>query len=171
MDFSVSNNILTQAAKAYHNFERCQIPFAAVKLNICLQNTGKKQIDEIVEDNFRNEKDLIFKKDKDYIILMKTTTIEAAERAVSRLKAKLGHMTGNRGNSNDNSHIHASATIFGSSRESKRIAVKYLDLRPDLNTCERKNPGMKLGYVEYVKWFESSKPGSPKINQMVNVLV
>jgi len=37
------------------------IPFAAVKLNVCLQNISKKEIDEIIKDNFRSEKDLIFK--------------------------------------------------------------------------------------------------------------
>ena len=96
MDISVTNNsILTQAPKAYNNFESCQIPFAAVKLNICLQNTSKKEIDEIVEDNFRSEKDLIFKEDKNYFILMKRTTIEAAQRAVNRLKAKIGRITRN----------------------------------------------------------------------------
>jgi hypothetical protein len=170
MDFPVTKNSLTRAAEAHPNYERCQTPFAAVRINICLPNTGKKQIDEIVEDNFRNENDLIFKEDKDYLIFMQTTPIEAAERAVSRLKAKLGRMTGSRGNSTDNSHIHASAYIFGSSGGSNRIAVRYLDLSPDINTCERKNHAMKLGYGEYVKWFESLKPGSPKISKMVNVL-
>jgi uncharacterized protein YdaT len=96
MDIIVSNNsILTQATRAYNNFESCQIPFAAVKLNICFQNTSKKEIDEIVEDNFRSEKDLIFKEDKNYLILMKRTTIEAAERAANRLKAKIGYIARN----------------------------------------------------------------------------
>ena len=127
MDISVTNNnILTQATKAYNNFESCQIPFAAVKLNVCMQNTSKKQIDEIVEDNFRSEKDLILKKDKNYFILMKRTTIEAAERAVNRLKSKIGHITRNCESLKDNNHNHASAYILALSEEQKECILNIL---------------------------------------------
>jgi uncharacterized protein YdaT len=172
MDISVNNNsILTQATKAYNYFESCQIPFAAVKLNICLQNTTKKEIDEIVEDNFRNEKDLIFKKDKNYFILMQRTTIEAAERAVNRLKAKMGHITRNCENLKDNSYVHASAYIFGSIRGTKKMHIKYLDLNPNLNSFDRKIHKMPLGYGEYLRWFELPKTESLKIKQMIDVVV
>ena len=172
MDILVSNNsILTQATRAYNNFESCQIPFAAVKLNICFQNTSKKEIDEIVEDNFRSEKDLIFKEDKNYIILMKRTTIEAAERAANRLKAKIGYIARNCERLKDNNHNHASAYIFGSIRGTKRMHIKYLDLTPNLNSFDRKTHKITFGYGEYLKCCELPKAENLKINQMVNVVV
>lgn len=172
MDISVTNNsILIQATKAYNNFESCQIPFAAVKLNICFQNTSKKEIDEIVEDNFRSEKDLISKEDENYLILMKRTTIEAAERAVNRLKAKIGHTTINCESLKNNNHNHASAYIFGSIRGTKRMHIKYLDLNPNSNSFDRKTHKIPFGYDEYLRWFELPKTESLKINQMINVVV
>jgi len=171
MNISVTNNnILAQATKAYNNFESCQIPFAAVKLNVCMQNTDKKEIDEIVEDNFRSEKDLILGKDKKYFILMKRTTIEAAERAVSRLKSKIGHIARNCESLKDNNLNHASAYIFGSIRGTKRMHIKYLDLSPNLNSFDKKIYKMPLGYGEYLRWFELLKTESLKINQMINVV-
>jgi hypothetical protein len=172
MNISVTHNsILTQATKAYNNFESHQIPFAAVKLNVCLQNTTQKEIDEIVEDNFRNEKDLIFKKDENYFILMQRTTIEAAESAVNRLKAKMGHITRNCKNLKDNSYAHASAYIFGSIKGTKKMHIKYLDLNTTLNSFDRKIHKMPFGYGEYLRWFELPKTESLKINQMINVVV
>jgi uncharacterized protein YdaT len=172
MDISVTNNsILTQATKAYNNFESCKIPFAAVKLNVLLQNISKKEIDTIVEDNFRSEKDLIFKEDKNYIILMKRTTIEAAERAVNRLKAEIGYITRNCESLKDNKHNQASAYIFGSIRGTKRMHVKYLDLIPKLNSFDRKTHKITFGYGEYLKCCELSKAENLKINQMINLVI
>jgi uncharacterized protein YdaT len=172
MDISVTNNnILTKATKAYNNFESCQIPFAAVKLNICMQNTSRKEIDEIVEGNFRSDKDLIFKKNKNYLILMERTTIETAEKAVNRLKSKIGHITRNFDSLKDNNHNNASAFVFGSIRGTKSMQFKYLDLNPDLNSFDRKTHKLPFGYGEYLRWFELPKTESSKINQMINVVV
>ncbi len=172
MNITVTDkSILAQATKAYSNFERCQIPFAAVKLNICLQNTGKEEIDEIVEDNFRSEKDTIFKQNGKYIILMNRTTIEAAERAVNRLKAKVRHIINrNGGNLKDNSNVHASAYIYGSSRTINKMRIKYLDLSPAISSFDRKNIKMPLDYSEYLRWFDLPKTDHLKINNMINVV-
>ena len=102
---------------------------------------------------------------------MKRTTIEAAERAVNRLKAKIGHITRNCESLTDNNHNHASAYIFGSIRGTKRMHIKYLDLSPKLNSFDRKIYKMPLGYGEYLRWFELLKTESLKINQMINVVV
>jgi hypothetical protein len=172
MDISGTNkHILPQAIKTYNNFESCQIPFAAVKLNVCLQNTSKKVIDKIIEENFRGEKDLIFKEDKSYIILMKRTTIEAAERAVKRLKAKIGYIASNCESLKDISHNHASAFIFGSIRGTKRMHTKYLDLNPNLNSFDIETHKIPFGYGEYSRWFELLNNEQLKFNQMVNVVV
>jgi len=173
VDISITNNnILNKATTAYNNFESCQIPFAAVKLNICLQNTNKKEFDKIVEDNFRSEKDLIFKEYENYLILMEETTIEAAERAVNRLKAKVGHIISqNYENLKDSSHVRASAYILGSGRKTKEIHFKYLDLNPNLNSFDKKIHKMPFGYDEYLRWFELLKGDSSKINKMINIVV
>ena len=125
MDISVNNgSILNKATTAYNNFESRKIPFAAVKLNVCRQKTNEKKIDEIVEDNFRSEKDLIFKEDQNYIILMKRTTIEAAEMAVNRLKAMIGNILTQDGeNLIDGKHLHASAYILGFSEVTKKFIL------------------------------------------------
>ena len=167
----IDNSILAQATKAYTNFEKCQIPFAAVKLNICLQNTGKEEIDEIVEDNFRSEKDTIFKQNGKYLILMNRTTIEAAERAVNRLRTKVGHIINNNcGNLKDNRNVHASAYIYGSSRTINKMRIKYLDLSPAISSFDRKNVKLPLDYSEYLRWFDLPKTDHLKIKKMINVV-
>jgi uncharacterized protein YdaT len=172
MNISGANNqILTQATKAYNNFESFQIPFAAVKLNVCLQNSGKKEIDELIEDNFRSEKDLLFKKDKNYFILMQRTSIEAAERAVNRLKAKIGQITRNCESLKDHNHNHAAAYILGSIRGTKRMHIKYIDLNPNFNSFDRKTHKIPFGYSEYLRWLQVPKTESLKINQMINIVV
>ena len=169
VEISITNNsILNQAATTYNNFEGCKIPFAAIKLNICLQNTSEKEIDEIVEHNFRSEKDLIFKQDKNYIILMKHTTIEAAEMAVNRLKPGVGQiMARNCENLKNGKHVRASAYILGSSRGTKRIRLKYLDLKPTLNSFQRSFYKMPLDYREYLRWLELPKNERLEINKIM----
>ena len=136
-----------------------------------MQNASKKEIDEIVEDNFRSEKDFILKKDKNYLILMERTTIEAAERAVNRLKSKIGHINKNCGSLKDNIHNSASAYIFGSIRGTKSMRFKYLDLNPNINSFYKKNHKLTFGYGEYLRWLQLPKTESLKIHQMINVVV
>jgi hypothetical protein len=172
MDISFTNNsLLTQARKAYNNFEGCQIPFAAVKLNVRLQDFSKKEIDRIVEDNFRNEKDLIFKEAKNYVILMKGTTIEEAERAVIRLKGEIGCETRTCIGLKDNLHYKASAFIFGSIEGTKRLQVKYIDLIPDKNCFDRNTHKTSFGFGEYLKFCELPETENLKINQMINLVI
>jgi hypothetical protein len=173
MDLSINNgSILSRAPKAFNNFKSCKIPFAAVKLNVYLQNTNKKKIDEIVKDNFRSEKDLIFKEDQNYIILMKRTTFEAAEMAVNRLKAKIGYILAqNNETLKDSKHVHASAYILGSSMKTKQIHVKYLDLNPTLNSFDRSIHKMPFDYSEYLRWVEPPQSERSKINKMINIVV
>ena len=144
-----------------------------VNFGLSCPNTSKKEIDEIVEDNFRSEKDLISKEDKNYFILMKRTTIEAAERAVNRLKAKIGHITRNCESLKDISPNHASAYIFGSIKGTKKMHIKYLDLNPNINkkSFDRKVPQIAFAYGEYLKCCELPKTEQLKINQMINIEV
>ena len=172
MDISATNkNILTQTPKTYNYFEGCQIPFAAVKLNVWLENISKKEIDTIIENNFRSEKDLIFKEDENYLILMKRTTIESAERAVNRLQGEIGCLTRGCENLKHNEHNQASAYIFGSIKGTKRMQIKYLDLIPGLNFFERNTHKFTFGYSQYLKCCELPKAENLKINQMINVVI
>jgi hypothetical protein len=165
------NSILTRATKVFNNFEGCQIPFAAVKLNVRLQDISRRRIDAIVEDNFRSEKDLIFKKDKNYIILMKRTTIKEAERAVIRLKGEIGCKTRTCKRLKDNLHCQASACIFSFIEGSKRMQAKYLNLIPDQNCFDRNTHKTSFGYGEYLKCCELPKTETLKFNQMINVVI
>jgi hypothetical protein len=172
MDISfTNNNILTQASRAFNIFEGCQIPFTAVKLNVQLQDLSKKEIDTIVEKNFRSEKDLIFKEDENYIILMKRTTIEEAERAVIRLKGEIGSETKMLKSLKDNLHYKVSAYIFGSIKGTKRMQVKYLNLIPNQNCFDRNNHKISFGYGEYLKFREFPKTENFKINKMINLVI
>ena len=172
MDISATNNnTLTQAPKTYNDFKGSQIPFVAVKLNVWLEHIGEKEIDTIIENNFRSEKDLIFKEDENYIILMKKTTFESAERAVNRLKFEIGCITRSCENLKHNEHNQSSAYIFGSSKGTKRMQIKYLDLIPDLNSFERNTHKFTFGYGEYLKCCKLPKAENLKINQMINVVI
>ena len=172
MDISGANNqILTHATKAYKDFKNRQIPFAAVKLDVCIQNIGKTEIDKLIEDNFRSEKDLLFRRDENYFILMQRTSIEAAERAVNRLKVKIGHIAKNCESLKHNNQNHAAAYILGSSGGNKRMHIKYLDLNPCFNSFDIKTHKIPSGYGEYLRWLQLPKTESLKRNQMVNVVV
>ena len=103
---------------------------------------------------------------------MKSTTIEAAERAVNRLKAKIARLlTRNRGNLKDNRYAQAAAYIYGSSRVINKMRIKYLDLSPAISSFDRKNFKMPLDYGEYLRWFDLPKTENLKINTMINVVV
>ena len=79
--------------RAYVDFERHSIPFAAIKLNISMQKWNRQACDEIVEDNYRSENDVVFKNQDEYVILMQDTTLEVAEAATYRLRKRLGQLS------------------------------------------------------------------------------
>ena len=171
MDMLVTGNPLyAQATRAYEDFEKRKIPFAAVKLNISLQTTASKEVDALVEDNFRSEKDLIFINADGYIILMKDTTMEAAERALNRLKDRLGFLTRGGDGFKDNKRIHASAYILGSCQATKSIQTKYLDLSPHLN-FKNSTDTLQFNFKEYLRWLESSKNTDSQANQGIDIVV
>lgn len=63
MDFPVTNiPILIQAITAHQKSEDKVVQFSVAVLNICFPITSKKEVNKIVEDNFRGEKDQIEKK-------------------------------------------------------------------------------------------------------------
>jgi hypothetical protein len=171
MNFSVSNTkIYAQAMQAFENFEKHTIPFAAVKLSVSMQNVDRKKVDEIVEDNFRSENDLIFKNKLAYFILMKDTPIHAAESAASRLKVKLGELPRHCIGLKDDQHIHASAFILGSIPGTNRLHVRYLDLSPAFDFKKRNNR-VPFIFKEYLKCGKLPENDHSKFSQMINLIV
>jgi hypothetical protein len=171
MNLLVTNNhILDQAKRIYENFDSRKIPFAAVKLNISLQNGCKNEVDEIVEDNFRRGKDLIFKNNDAYVILMKDTSLETAERATNRLKAGLFLFGSNFQNFPDSQQIQASAHIFGFSNKANRFHIKYLDLSSPLN-AQKKTDRIQTSLQEYLRWLELSNNDGYQTYQRINIKI
>jgi len=157
MNFPVtSKHIFSQVRRAIENFERREISFAAVKLNISMQITNKKEIDEMVEENFRSEKDLILNNQRAYIILMHDTTIEAAESAVKRLKIRLDLLNPYGRRLKDINQVHATAYIIGSKKGTPKLQIRYLDLSSQLNFKKRVD-NLKLSFNEYLRWLEIPK--------------
>ena len=171
MNFPITQNqALDQATRAYQDFERRQIPFAAIKLNIAAQQQNKKVYDEIVEDNYRSEKDVILKKSNAYVILMRDTTLEVAESATQRLKARLGRLINYSNNSKQSNPIQASAYILGSSKGTLRLLMRYLDLSPELNYKPQANI-LKPSFSEYLKWLNAPEKENDQIRQRINIKI
>lgn len=166
----INNHILAQATRLYENFESRKIPFAAIKLNISLQNSYKNEVDEIVEDNFRRGKDLIFKNNDAYVILMKDTSIEVAESATNRLKVGLYLFGTNFKNFSDTQQIQASAHIFGFSNKAKKLLIKYLDLSSPLNVKKREDT-VQASLQEYLRWLELSNNDGYQAYQRIDIKI
>jgi hypothetical protein len=171
MDFSVTNrSIPTQSITAYQKSEGEKIPFVMAGLNICLPNTSQEEVAKIVKDNFRSEKDRVLEKDAKYFILMKGTTIEAGERALNRLKAKLGFISRNFRCLKDSKPIQADAYILGTSRKAKKHKCKYVDLTPVLNFVSKETHRQTFGFKEYLKYSIAPKGANHSDDSTVNIL-
>lgn len=155
--------------RAYVNFERRNIPFAAIKLNISMQKWNKQECDEIVEDNYRSEKDLVIKKRDEYVILMHDATLEAAETATYRLRERLGQLSRYSKQIKNINPIHASAHILGSSKKTNELLVRYLDLSPQLN-FKTQAESIRSNYSEYLKWIDVPRNNNDPITQRINII-
>lgn len=156
--------------RAYVDFERRRIPFAAIKLNISMQNRNRRECDEIVEDNYRSENDVVFKNRDEYVILMQATTLEVAEAATYRLRKRLGRLSSFSKKPGDTSPIQASAHILGSTRGSDKLLVRYLDLSPQFSfkaQAERVQPNLDA----YLKWQEGSRNMNNQFSQRISIKV
>jgi len=169
--FSTNKPMLAQAITAYQNFENNVAPFALAVLNICLPNTTKREVEKIVENNFRGENDQILMKNGKYYILMKDTTIKAAERAVNRLKSKFGFINKNFCCLKDTKLIQAAAFILGKRRITKSFECKYVDLTIGLNFVSKGTHNMKAGFKEYLKCSETPNAENHPENFFINILV
>jgi hypothetical protein len=170
MDFSIANRpLLVQSITAFQKSEGEKIPFVVAGLHICLPNTRQEDVARIVKDNFRSEKDRVLEKDVKYYVLMEDTTIEAAVRAINRLKVKLGFISKIFRCLKDTKGIQAAAYLFGTSRTTKRLECKYIDLAPDLNFARKENHSQTFDLKEYLKHAIASNADNHPDDSTVNI--
>ena len=162
--------MLAQAITAYQNFENNVAPFALAVLNICLPNATKREVDKIVENNFRGEDDRVLKRDSKYYILMNGSTIEVAERAVNRLKSKFGFISRNFCYLKDTRRIQATAFILGIRRITKSFECKYVDLTTGLNLSNKETHNVKSDFKEYMKCSILRKADNHSDEFIVNII-
>ena len=171
MNFPITNyQALNQATEAHQNFERGRIPFAAIKLNISMQKWNEQQCDQIVEDNYRSEKDVIYKKSDAYVILMHDTTLEAAETATQRLKARLGQLNHCANRFENMNAIEASAYILGPSKGTRGLLIRYLDLSSRLN-CRPQFDILQPNFREYIKWLNAPEHNTEDLEPRINITI
>lgn len=171
MNFPVTyNQALNQATEAYQNFERRSIPFAAVKLNIAMQNWNEQQCDQIVEDNFRSKKDVIYKKSDAYVILMHDTTLEAAESATQRLKSRLGQLNPRGSRFENMNAIEASAYILGPGKGTRALLIRYLDLSSQLNHRPQFDI-LQPSFREYLKWLNTPESNTDDFEPRISITI
>jgi len=171
MNFPITHNqALNQATQAYQNFERGRIPFAAIKLNISMQKGNEQQCDQIVEDNYRSEKDVIYKKSDAYVILMQDTTLEAAETATQRLKVRLGQLNHVSNRFDNINAIQASAYILGPGKGTRGLFMRYLDLSSQPNG-RRQVDILQPSFQEYIKWLNAPGQNDDHIMPRINITI
>jgi hypothetical protein len=171
MNFPITHNqALNQATQAYQNFDRGRIPFAAIKLDIAMQNWNEQQCDQIVEDNFRSERDVIYKKSDAYVILMHDTTLEAAETATQRLKARLGQLNHYSNRFDNINAVEASAYILGPGKGTRGLLIRYLDLSSQLN-CRPQVDILQPSFREYIKWLNAPGQNNDHIRPRINITI
>ena len=156
--------------RAYVDFERQSIPFAAIKLNISMQKWNRQECDEIVEDNFRSENDVVFKKQDEYVILMQDTTLEVAEAATYRLRKRLGQWSRFSKKIGDINTIQASAHILGSSQGTEKLLVRYLDLSPQVS-FRAQTESVLPNLNEYSKWQGGPGKTHNQFLQRINIKI
>ena len=156
--------------RAYVDFERQSIPFAAIKLNISVQNWNKQECDEIIEDNYRSDNDVVFKNQDEYVILMQDTTLEVAEAATYRLKMRFGQLIPFSKKIGDINSIQASAHILGSSKGTGKLLVRYLDLSPQYH-FKKQTANIQPYSNEYLKLQDGPRNINKQFNQRINLKI
>ena len=157
MNFSTAcEKFLSHTKEAYDKYEKQKIPFAAVKIYITGSWRYRAGVADMVWKNFRSEKDVILKSENNYAILMKNTSLEAAEAATNRLGMKLYHLTYDSDNLEKNLQFCASACIYGVSEETKKLHFRYLDFINPFY-AKRESELWPPNVREYLKWLQPLK--------------
>ncbi|UCF90340.1 MAG: hypothetical protein JSW39_18855 [Desulfobacterales bacterium] len=172
MDFSNAHaQFVSRARQAYENFVKHKIPFAAVKISVSGLCPDEEKLAKIIQHNFRTAKDVVVKNDKAYAVLMENTTIEAAEKASSRLKTKLGSMLPGDGESERSEQVLTSVYILGSSQRSTKLQFRNLDLSSPLRSPKEDIETGIANVREYLKWVELPKHTRFQAVQGINIKI
>lgn len=169
MDFLVTKKqFIDQASREYKTFERIKTPFAAVKINVFSPSYQREKVDNIIRNNFRKKVDLFRKNNEGYWILMQDTSIDVAENATKRLKAKLARLSICCDNFSENTEIQAYAYILGSRKEDEQIEERCLNLAEGFSFHKRFDIS-SFNLTEYLRWIELLDNYETKFRQNKNV--
>ena len=135
-----------------------------------MRKWNKPQCDQIVEDNYRSERDVIYKRSDAYVILMQGTTLEAAEAATQRLKARLGQLNHNSNRFDNINPIQASAYILGPGNGTRGLSMRYLDLSSKLNDRQQIDI-LQPSFKEYIKWLNAPGQNNDHIMPRINITI
>ena len=146
-----TDKFLITSRNAYHKFQKQHIPFAAVKLYFSGLGGERTKVDDIVGNNFRNEKDSILKTKNNYAILMHNTSCQAAEAVMNRLSIKLSRLRCESKILAKTQQINAHAYIYGIGEGVAKLQFRHLDLiHPSgIKDRDKKN---QLNIREYLRW-------------------
>ena len=146
-----TEKFLIRSKDAYNKFQSHQTPFAAVKIYFSGLRSERAKIDDIVENNFRSDKDAILKSENNYAILMHNTSLKAAEAVLDRMSIKLSRLRYGVNNRTKKPQLNAYACIYGAGEDSAKLQFRHLELINPLRkkkASEKTQP--KVG--EYLRW-------------------
>jgi hypothetical protein len=153
---TTSEKFLSHSTAAYYKFEKHKTPFVAVKIYATGSMSDKARLDGIVRKNFRSEKDVILTSKNHYAVLLRNTSLGAAEEAMSRLSLKIRRLADTFGNHQATIQLNAFACLYGACEKTHKLRFKYLDLS-NSHYQERNSETMPSNIGEYLKWFEPMK--------------
>ncbi|MDY6973276.1 MAG: hypothetical protein SV775_13245 [Thermodesulfobacteriota bacterium] len=174
MDVSgIKKQLAGHVEKGYENFVKHKIPFSAVKINIPQQNHGKRQLEDIVNENFRGKRDVVFKDDHTYGILMQNTTIDEATAASKRLAEKLCQSGYFDKESPANQTLHASVDIIGCGKGNTAMQSTCFDFNKAVHSSPCQSPPDNLRYEvrTYMKCARLPKKDGPQNMRKIDIRI
>ena len=158
MDFSkASKKFLFESAAAYSQFEKDKTPFAAVKICISGWVSDWEKLFDLLRNNFRSANDSFMKSKKSKIaVLMKNTTIEAAEEAVNRLEVKLRLLFSDFQKQDKEQRLNVSAYIYGVGATSQNLQFRYLEVIKTVH-YKKESDNWPTSFKEYLRRLERFK--------------
>ena len=174
MDISgIKKQLAGHVEKGYKNFVSHNIPFSAVKLNIPKQDNSAKQVEDIVNENFRGTRDVVFKGDNTYAILMQNTTIAEAAAASKRLAEKLCRLDYSDKESPEDQQLHASVDIIGCGEDNTAMQSTYFDFNQASHSSPSQKTADNVPYElkTYIKCARLPKNDSSQAIRRVDIIV
>jgi len=148
-----TEKFLLNSKEAYYKFQKHQDPFAAVKIYFSGLGGERAKVDDIVGNNFRSEKDAILKSENNYAILMRNTSLRAAEAVINRISIKLSRLRYEDKITTKTQQLNAYACIYGAGEERAKLQFRHIEL---INPLGKKDEPEKTQSKirEYLRWIE-----------------